>query len=93
MNPNTHAPSNPEILLLGIYPTQISEYVYKKTYTRISIVVLFIKAPKEKKHLSINKRLNNYVVLYSHDGILCVLKQTNNCIVISHYVGWKNKAE
>lgn len=59
MNLNAHAPSNPEILLLEIYPTQISEYVYKNTYTRIFIVVLFIKAPTEKKHLSINKRLNN----------------------------------
>lgn len=48
VNPNTNATPNPEILLLGIYPTEVSAYIYKKTYTTIIISVLFIKAAKEK---------------------------------------------
>lgn len=56
MNLNIHTPYNPEILLLGVCPTEINAHVYKKTSTRIFTTVLFIIAKKKEKNLSINKR-------------------------------------
>lgn len=35
-------------MLLGIYPRKIKIYVYMKTYTQMSIVILFIKAKSWK---------------------------------------------
>lgn len=53
MNLNIHTYYNPESLVLGVYPVEISAHLYKKTSTRTLIRVLFIIV---KKYLSINER-------------------------------------
>lgn len=49
MNLNTHAPSNPEILLLGLYPSKISAYVYKKIHKNIHCIFTH-KSPKRENY-------------------------------------------
>lgn len=72
MNLNIYTHYNPESLLLGVYPVEISAHVYKKTSTRTFIWVLFIIVKKICP--SMKEKLGNYVI-FTWWNIMCVEKE------------------
>ena len=86
MNLNSHTHYNPESILLGVYPVEISAHVYKKTSIRTFIQVLFIVV---KKYLSINERkIRKLWNIHMMKHYVC-WKRTSSSLVIKNNVQWK----
>lgn len=61
----------PAVSLLSICPRDMSIFINKKNYSRISIAALFVRAPKckQSKCLTLNWRMNKHIMVYLYDWL------------------------
>ena len=57
---NTHVPHDPAVMLLGIYPKELKNYVHTKTCPRMFTAALFIiaKIRKQPRCFSVGEYIN-----------------------------------